>query len=176
MIRYEVNAPVAVEQFIDVLRRSTLGERRPIDDRECMEGMVNNSNLLVTAWDGEQLVGVARSMTDFHYACYLSDLAVDQDYQRQGIGKQLQILTQQQLGRHCKLILIAAPAANAYYGRIGLGIRTIHVAGCWIEGRGRLDSCYGSSCVMGIVGSSVIFLRVPVSVLCSNSFMCTLVG
>jgi GNAT superfamily N-acetyltransferase len=88
--------------------------------------------LLVTAWDGDKLVGVARSMTDFHYACYLSDLAVDQDYQRQGIGKQLQILTQQQLGRYCKLILIAAPAANAYYGRIGLGIRTIHVAGCWI--------------------------------------------
>lgn len=119
MIRYKVNAPVAVEQFIDVLRRSTLGERRPIDDRECMEGMVNNSNLLVTAWDADKLVGVARSMTDFHYACYLSDLAVDYDYQRQGIGKQLQILTQQQLGRHCKLILIAAPAANAYYGRIG---------------------------------------------------------
>ncbi len=69
MIRYEVNAPVAVEQFIDVLRRSTLGERRPIDDRECLEGMVNNNNLLVTAWDGDKLVGVARSMTDFHYAC-----------------------------------------------------------------------------------------------------------
>jgi predicted N-acetyltransferase YhbS len=108
-----------------------LGERRPIDDRECMAGMVNNSNLLVTAWDGDKLVGVARSMTDFHYACYLSDLAVDGDYQRQGIGKQLQILTQQQLGRHCKLILIAAPAANAYYGRIGYA----HHPRCWILDR-----------------------------------------
>ena len=100
MIQYQTNTAITTEQFIDVLRRSTLGERRPIDDYECMEGMVNNSNVLVTAWDGDKLVGVARSMTDFHYACYLSDLAVDRDYQRQGIGKQLQMLTQQQLGKH----------------------------------------------------------------------------
>ena len=126
-IQYQINTPISADQFIDLLRCSTLGER----DRECMEGMVNNSNLLVTAWDGDKLVGVARSMTDFHYACYLSDLAVDQDYQRQGIGKQLQILTQQQLGRHCKLILIAAPAANAYYGRIGY----TQMPRCWVLDR-----------------------------------------
>ena len=129
MIQYQTSTSITTEQFIDVLRRSTLGERRPIDDYECMEGMVNNSNVLVTAWDGEKLVGVARSMTDFHYACYLSDLAVDRDYQRQGIGKQLQILTQQQLGKHCKLILIAAPAANGYYQQLGY----THMPRCWIK-------------------------------------------
>ena len=128
MIQYQTNTAITTEQFIDVLRRSTLGERRPIDDYECMEGMVNNSNVLVTAWDGDKLVGVARSMTDFHYACYLSDLAVDRDYQRQGIGKQLQILTQQQLGKHCKLILIAAPAANGYYQQLGY----THMPRCWV--------------------------------------------
>ncbi len=128
MIQYQTSTSITTEQFIDVLRRSTLGERRPIDDYECMEGMVNNSNVLVTAWDGEKLVGVARSMTDFHYACYLSDLAVDRDYQRQGIGKQLQILTQQQLGKHCKLILIAAPAANGYYQQLGY----THMPRCWV--------------------------------------------
>ena len=65
------------------------------------------------------MVGVARSMTDFHYACYLSDLAVDKDYQHQGIGKQLLKLTKSQLNKHCKLILISAPAANDYYPRLG---------------------------------------------------------
>ena len=76
-LEYKVNAAITVEQFIDLLNRSTLGERRPVADRACMEGMVKNANLCVTAWDGEKLVGVARSVTDFHYACYLSDLAVD---------------------------------------------------------------------------------------------------
>lgn len=127
-IEFKINTPVTTDQFITLLRQSTLGERRPVDDRQCMEGMVNNSNLTVTAWDGEILVGIARSMTDFHYACYLSDLAVHQDYQKQGIGKQLQILTQQQLGPRCKLILIAAPAANEYYGHIGFA----NNERCWV--------------------------------------------
>ncbi len=60
--------------------------------------MIKNSNLIVSAWDSEKLIGIARSMTDFHYACYLSDLAVDKNYQSQSIGKQLQIITQEQLG------------------------------------------------------------------------------
>ena len=86
-IEYKTNTSISIEQFIDVLNRSTLGQRRPVDDRECIEGMVKNANLLVTAWEGERLVGVARSFTDFVYACYLSDLAVDVAYQRTGIGK-----------------------------------------------------------------------------------------
>jgi GNAT superfamily N-acetyltransferase len=130
-IEYRINAPVTTDQFIEVLRTSTLGERRPIDDRPCMQGMVSNSNLLVSAWDGDKIVGVARSMTDFHYACYLSDLAVDQHYQKTGIGKRLIELTQEQLGPQCKLILIAAPAANEYYGHIGF----THNDRCWILDR-----------------------------------------
>lgn len=118
-IDYKINQPVSVEQFLQVLTHSRLGERRPVADLDCLRGMIENSNLCVTAWDGEQLVGIARSVTDFHYVCYLSDLAVDQNYQFQGIGLQLQRLTQQQLGPRCKLILIAAPAANDYYLKIG---------------------------------------------------------
>lgn len=72
-----------------------------------MEGMVKNSNPMITAWHGKVLIGVARSMTDFHYACYLSDIAVLKRYQRRGIGKELQIITQAQLGPHCNLILLA---------------------------------------------------------------------
>ena len=80
-IEYKINTPVTTDQFIELLRKSTLGELRPIEDRECMEGMVTNSNLIITAWSSKRLIGIARSMTDFYYACYLSDLAVDKEYQ-----------------------------------------------------------------------------------------------
>jgi len=130
-IEYKVNASVTTEQFIDLLNNSTLGERRPVEDLECISGMVNNSNLMVTAWDNESLVGIARSMTDFHYVCYLSDLAVDKKYQKCGIGKQLQVITQEQLGPKCKLLLVAAPDANAYYEHIGFTNNTR----CWILNR-----------------------------------------
>lgn len=118
-IEFKVNTPISTEQFITLLNLSGLGERRPISDLLCIEGMLKNSNLVVSAWDGQNLVGIARSITDFNFACYLSDLAVSESHQKQGIGKKLQELTQQQLGPKCKLILIAAPAANTYYGKIG---------------------------------------------------------
>jgi ribosomal protein S18 acetylase RimI-like enzyme len=130
-IEYKVNAPVSAEQFVNLLRTSTLAERRPIDDRLCMEGMVKNSNLMVSAWDGEELVGIARSMTDFHYACYLSDLAVARGYQNRGIGRALQAITQEQLGPRCNLILVAAPAANGYYAHLGF----VNNPRCWVLGR-----------------------------------------
>lgn len=130
-IEYKINTPVSVDQFIGLLNASTLGERRPIDDRACMDGMVENSNLMVTAWSGEQLVGIARSMTDYHYACYLSDLAVHKSYQQTGIGKSLQSITQKQLGPKCKLILLAAPMANSYYEHIGY----TNNPRCWVLGR-----------------------------------------
>ncbi|MBL3558396.1 GNAT family N-acetyltransferase [Marinobacter denitrificans] len=127
-IDFKVNEPVSTDQFIGLLESSTLGERRPIQDRACMEGMVANSNLIVSAWDGSALVGIARSVTDFHYACYLSDLAVHKNYQKSGLGKRMQSITQEQLGPRCKLILISAPAANSYYGPIGY----THNDRCWV--------------------------------------------
>lgn len=119
-ISYSHERRIGVDEFIDVLRRSTLGERRPIDDPAIMADMLKHGNLLCTAWDGDKLVGVARSLTDFSYCCYLSDLAVDTTYQKQGIGRELIRRTQQQLGPRAKLILLAAPAAVSYYPRIGL--------------------------------------------------------
>lgn len=118
-IDYKINAHITSEQFITLLHQSTLAERRPVDDQHCMDGMLNNSNLTITAWAGENLIGIARSLTDFHYACYLSDLAVVTGHQKLGIGKRLQMITKEQLGKHCKLILIAAPAADSYYERLG---------------------------------------------------------
>ena len=118
-VHYSTTEFISVEQFIDVLRRSTLAERRPVEDRAAMEAMLRHANLLCTAWSGNKLVGVARSLTDFRYCCYLSDLAVDTSMQRQGIGKKLIRLTQSRLARGCKIILLAAPTAVDYYPGIG---------------------------------------------------------
>ncbi len=119
LITYKVNEPLTTEEFIEVLEASTLAERRPINDLKCMEGMVKNSNLTVSAMYGDKLIGVARSVTDFHYCCYLSDIAVNAEYQNKGIGKELIRITRQKLGKHCKLILLSAPAAIDYYPKLG---------------------------------------------------------
>ena len=118
-IVYKVHDTITAEEFVEVLRASTLGERRPVDDAECIQGMVDHADLVVTARQNGRLVGVARSVTDFHYCCYLSDLAVDEDAQRRGIGKRLIHLTSEQLGPECSLILLSAPGAVDYYPHIG---------------------------------------------------------
>lgn len=118
-IVYKIGEEISAEDFVSVLKASKLGQRRPIDDLECVNGMVKNANLTVTAWDDKKLIGIARSVTDFQYCCYLSDLAVDDEYQRKGIGTQLIRLTKQNLGPKCTLILLSAPAATEYYPHIG---------------------------------------------------------
>ena len=118
-IRYEISRPITPGDFADLLRRSTLAERRPVDDPHCLNAMLKHGNLLCTAWDDRKLIGVARSVTDFEYCCYLSDLAVDASYQRNGIGRELVRLTQSRLGPRAVIILLAAPKAEAYYPRLG---------------------------------------------------------
>ena len=88
-IEYSVESGLSVEEFIDVLRRSTLAERRPVADQPRMAQMLARADLVVTARRAGVLVGVARALTDFCYCTYLSDLAVDVAFQRQGIGGQL---------------------------------------------------------------------------------------
>src|ERR1700757_4248835 len=88
-ILYRVGNELDLDRVIELYRASTLGERRPVDDRERMRRMVANANLVITAWDGELLVGISRSVTDFVYTTYLADLAVRLSHQRQGIGREL---------------------------------------------------------------------------------------
>lgn len=107
------------DEFIDVLKRSTLAERRPVDDVERIRSMCQNANLIVTARKDGELVGVARSLTDFVYCTYLSDLAVDKSLQKQGIGTRLIKETKLQ-SPQAKLILLSAPAAVNYYPKIGM--------------------------------------------------------
>jgi GNAT superfamily N-acetyltransferase len=119
MITYRVGNDLNLDAVIELYRASTLGERRPIDDRERMKLMLQNANLVVTAWDGDLLAGIARSVSDFCYATYLSDLAVRLSHQRQGIGRELIRRTQEQ-GGQATIFLLAAPKAEAYFPRIGL--------------------------------------------------------
>lgn len=118
-IEYRLGNQLDLDQVIELYRASTLGERRPVDDRERMAGMLANANLVVTAWDGDLLVGISRSMTDFQFATYLSDLAVRLSHQRQGIGKELMRITQRESGPKTTVILLAAPKAVDYYPHVG---------------------------------------------------------
>lgn len=116
---YRDDIKISVETAIDLYRRSTLGERRPIDRPDTFAAMLDHADVLITAWQDERLVGVARTLTDFAYAAYLADLAVDVACQRQGIGKRLVEETRRRLGKECMLVLLAAPQANDYYPKIG---------------------------------------------------------
>ena len=116
---YKVEKNLDPSEFVDVLNRSSLGERRPVDDFSRIKIMCENANLIVTARSDGILIGIARSITDFAYCTYLSDLAVDKDYQKKGIGKRLIEETKKQAPQ-AKLILISAPAAIDYYPKIGM--------------------------------------------------------
>jgi GNAT superfamily N-acetyltransferase len=104
---------------IDLYKASTLGERRPIDDKAIMADMVRHANLVVTAWEGDLLIGIARTLTDFTYVGYLADLAVRESHQRQGLGVQLIQKTREKMGPRSMLVLLAAPKAVDYYPKIG---------------------------------------------------------
>lgn len=118
-IEYRKDEHVDLGQFIGLYRSSTLAERRPAGDRAVMRQMLENADLTITAWAGDTLVGISRTLTDFGYVAYLADLAVAASHQRQGIGKRLIEETQAALNPTCMLVLLAAPAANEFYSRIG---------------------------------------------------------
>jgi len=121
-LTYAVEDGLGAEEFIDVLKRSGLDARRPVDKPDIIQGMVDNADLTVTVRDGDgRLMGVARSVTDFAYCCYLSDLAVDRMCQRQGIGKELIRRTKDAAGGDkISLLLLSAPDGMEYYPKIGL--------------------------------------------------------
>lgn len=116
-ISYKTGILPTVEQVVEVYRSA--GLNRPLHDTARMEKMFAQSNLIVTAWAGETLIGVARSVTDFCYCCYLSDLAVRKEYQAKGIGKQLMGITRAQVGDETALLLLSAPGAMTYYPQAG---------------------------------------------------------
>ncbi len=115
-IEYKVGNDLDLDAVITLYRESTLGERRPIENRTVMKSMIRNANLIVTAWDKAQLVGISRTVTDF---AYLADLAVHQGYQKRGIGTDLILQTRKTLEPTCFLTLLSAPKANGFYPKLG---------------------------------------------------------
>jgi len=128
-LTYQLEPQLTVDEFVDLLRRATLAERRPVDDLETMRGMLAHADLIVTARTPQMLVGLSRAITDYSYCTYLSDLAVDVAYQRQGIGRELIRRTHEAAGLGTTLILLSAPQATTYYPHIGM---TKHDS-CWIR-------------------------------------------
>jgi predicted N-acetyltransferase YhbS len=118
-MEYRYGNQLDLDQVTELYRASTLGERRPIDDRAIVRSMLEHANLVVTAWDGDLLVGISRTLTDFAYVGYLADLAVRESHQRRGIGVVLVRKTRERMGPRSMLVLLAAPKAVDYYPRIG---------------------------------------------------------
>lgn len=127
-ISFRTGNDIELDAVIALYVESTLGARRPVTDRARMEQMLKQANLVITAWDGAELVGIARSLTDWVYVTYLSDLAVRKDYQKRGIGRELIQRTREACDPRAMLVLLAAPAAEKYYPHIGFE----HHAQAWI--------------------------------------------
>lgn len=121
-ITYKFDVTPSPEEVIDLYLSA--GLKRPVQDAGRISSMYRNSNLIVTAWAGIKLVGVARSLTDYNYCCYLSDLAVREEYKQLGIGKKLIELTKEKTGDEVMLLLLSAPGATEYYPK--LGFETVH--------------------------------------------------
>ena len=116
-ISYKLDFTPDINLVIDLYDSS--GINRPTSDKERIAKMYANSNLIVTAWDNNILVGISRSLTDFCFCCYLSDLAVRKEYQKHGIGKKLISLTKEKIGDQTMLLLLSAPTAMDYYPKAG---------------------------------------------------------
>ena len=74
---YAIEPGLPPEEFLGLLERSTLAQRRPMDEPETIRAMLRNAGVIVTARIDEKLIGVSRAITDFAYCTHLSDLAVD---------------------------------------------------------------------------------------------------
>jgi predicted N-acetyltransferase YhbS len=128
MLTYQLEPDLVAAEFIDVLVRSTLAERRPVDRADVIDAMLRHADVIVTARLDHHLVGVSRAISDFGYCTYLSDLAVDEAHQGQGIGRELIRRTHEAAGLGTTLILLAAPGARSYYPHIGMQPHD----SCWI--------------------------------------------
>lgn len=117
VISYQINAKIEPHQLAKLFKDS--GLRRPVDDLNRLKKMIDNADILITAWDGEKLVGIARGLTDQSFCCYLSDLAVDKEYQNNGIGHDLINQVEQYIGEECSLVLLSPTEAMEYYPKLG---------------------------------------------------------
>lgn len=133
MIRYEDKKELLADDVSKVFQNS--GIRRPFQDLDRIQRMIDNSDVILSAWDGDKMVGIARAITDFSYCCYLSDLAVDREYQKFGIGKELVQHVREKLGEEISLVLLSSPEATEFYQKIGF----TGTDKCYVIGRARRE-------------------------------------
>jgi GNAT superfamily N-acetyltransferase len=117
-IEYKTNVPIEAQKIIELYRNA--GLPRPIDDFKRIEKMFANSNLVISAWKEDELIGISRSLTDFSWCCYLADLAVRKDFQKAGVGRKLVEITRETVGENSNILLLSVPDAMNYYSKIGM--------------------------------------------------------
>lgn len=118
-VRLSLDERPTVAQYIELLTSAGIAHRRPVDRPDLIQAALDGSQVVVTAWDGERLVGALRAITDFSLHCYVGEIAVEPGNQRGGIGLAMQRLLRDQLGPECKIKLSSTREASTYYPRIG---------------------------------------------------------
>jgi len=128
-IVFLVNTEIEVAHIVELYREC--GLNRPVEDPNRIEAMYKGANLIISAHDGDRLVGLCRALTDGHYVCYVADIAVRSSHQKRGIGRGLLERVSTTQGEGVSLILLSSPDAVDVYPRLGFR----HVNNCYVRRR-----------------------------------------
>ena len=119
-VRYEISSLPDTSDLVALYR--SVGWSIYADDPESLVRAVQQSDWVVCAWVGLDLVGLARALTDGVSVTYLQDVLVHPDYQRRGIGRDLltRWLEAHPSVRQRVLLTDDRPEQKALYGSMGL--------------------------------------------------------
>lgn len=118
MVTYQLEADLPLQEYIEILNSSGLGKRRPMDDSGHLGRMLTGSNLILTAREDGELVGVLRALSDFCYRTFIADLAVTSERQGEGIGRAL-LQKAKETAPEARLFLFSAEDAEGFYQKLG---------------------------------------------------------
>ncbi len=119
-ITYKTNKKLKIDDIVELFYNSGYLPLKDMSNLKRIEKMFDNANLVVSAWHGKTLIGISRSLCDFSYACYLSDICVHKQYRKFNIGRKLIEITKEEAGNECKLILHSNAEAIDFYEKIGM--------------------------------------------------------
>lgn len=112
-LTFAVNEVVDVQEAVALLKRAERKQRDSGDEHRLVR-IVPEANIVVTARDGQKLVGLARGLKEHSGCCYLSDLIVDREYAAHAVGEKLIRQVAKQVGENSLIVLVPAPQAHAY--------------------------------------------------------------
>ncbi|AZB16979.1 GNAT family N-acetyltransferase [Chryseobacterium indologenes] len=119
-IIFKINEKIEIKTIKDLFFMSDYLPISNMNDDLRLQKMFDNANLVVSAWSENKLVGIARSLCDFSYCCYLSDICVNKEFRHLNIGKRLIEITREHAGKECKIILHSSEDALNFYDKIGM--------------------------------------------------------